>query len=148
MRSPEKETVSTEELVLEWLTCASQEIMSGQMLRHVEPRVWLDPLTEDLTAQLFTYVLAEKILTEDRKEWFEGHATLEKSLTFREALRLVFHRNRTVTQVTDVQGYVDIHVAHYETFPESRIDYPKNLGRAVPLTKLHAGRSHLHQGDA
>jgi hypothetical protein len=127
--SADPQAAELEELLLEWLTMAHQETVSRELLSRAKVRVIADVLGRDLTAQLYAYLLADKVLTEAREVPFR--AMVEVPERWRDRLGLVFGKRRMLAT-----GTVTIKADYYQTFPESTIPYPDHLGAPVRMVKL------------
>jgi hypothetical protein len=118
-----------EDLLLEWLTMVGQEMLPRHLLERANVRVVADMLGRDLTAQLYAYVLAHKVLAGTREVPFQ--TTVEAPERWRDRLGLIFGKRRMLAT-----GIVTIRADYYQTFPEATIPYPDALGAPVRMVKL------------
>src|ERR1700679_1965750 len=118
-----------ENLLLEWLTMAGQQTLPRALFERANVRVLADVLGRDLTAQLYAYVLAHKVLTESREVPFRTR--VEAPERWRDRLGLIFGKRRMLAT-----GHVTITADYYQTFPDATIPYPDVLGAPVRMVKL------------
>jgi hypothetical protein len=133
------EAAELQEHLLEWLISAAQETMPAELLGRVHARVIPGIIGGDLTLQLYTYLLAERVLTESREVPFR--TMVEAPERWRDRLGLLFGKRRLLAS-----GTVTIRADYYQSFPESKIKYPL-LGAPVPIVRLEQEDPDVDEGE-
>lgn len=128
--NPELEAEVTE-LVLERLTMAGQVTMPARLIEQAKVRVF-PILADELVAQLYTYVHAERVLDDDATVYFSGEAWADVPRNWlMRKLRRPPHRVRV-----DVSGDVTVPATYWRVFPDSTIAWPDSLGAPVRQVQL------------
>lgn len=94
-------------------------------------RILATQLGEALTVQLYTYLLAEKLLEDSVEVPFE--TWVQAPERWRDRLGLVFGKRRM-----RATGHVKIAADYYQTFPETTIKYPDGRAVGQPQTGLRS----------
>ena len=121
---------------LEQLVVAAQQTFSGSFVReHLNARVLGPTISDDLTYQLYAYVLAEKVLEDDVTLDWHGRASFDV-YGWRNRLRLLFGRHR-VNGIVD--GTVTVPATYWRKFPAANV-HVDALGAPVRWAQLHTPR--------
>lgn len=126
-----------ETLTLEWLHHYGQQRISPQCLNDAEFVTHLDHATDSLILEMKAHVLAKRCEPEVEEVPFAKSMKLERYASWWQSWKpewvaRVWPR-KTVESTVMVEGNVKVTKTAYDTFPDSTIKYPKDLGRPVVI---------------